>query len=296
MVSLSVPTSSLSLESQPTHFDVSPLSGWLQAIHCRALFYSSAATPPPRCVWLCIQTPLFGANLAPGASGPKPPHSCHPLLSSPPPARLAHRTHSSAPTASPQQRPSLLPQSGNAPSSPAKTDRLTGPVPAAACSSPGDHGPEEVEQQQAEGAQVLRGHGFSVPASVPVPSPRAPHSLRRRRVGSPAHQALRGRLPPGSPPRSAATASSPPPLLVHFPGVPSPRERSPQQARANRCSGHHTRPAPRSQSTQYTSPPRRRGRPVRPPNCSRSSGPIREGNVREPRRRRDPLSLGSRES
>lgn len=203
----------------------------MQPQHCTVLFSSSVEPhlPPPRCVWPCIQIPLLWTKSSCKAFRTQAPLSrathCSPLH----PAGLAHTTHSSARTASPQQRPSPLPQSGNAPSIPAKTDCLTGPVPAGACSSPGDHGPEEVQQQQAEGAQVLRGHGFSVPASVPVPSPRAPYRLRRRRVGSPAHWARRGRFTPGSPPRSGATASSPPPLPVHFPGVPSPRERSPSR-------------------------------------------------------------------
>lgn len=128
---------------------------------------------------------------------------------------------------------------------------------------------------------------------MPAPVPRTPHSLLRRRVASPAHPVLRNRLTPRSPTRSGATSSLPSPLPVHFPGVPSPGERSPPQARANRCSGHHTRPAPRGQSAQYTSPPRRRGRPVRLRNCSRTSQPMRRGNVRESRRRRNPTAPAS---
>lgn len=143
--------------------------------------------------------------------------------------------------------------------------------------------------------KVPRFCGAMVFLSEPLP-PGTPHSLRRRRVGSPAHPVLRSRLTPGSPTRSRPTATWPPPLPVHFPGVLSPGERSPRRVRANRCSGHHTRPAPLSQSAQYTSPPRRRGRPLRLQNCSRSSRPIIRGNVRESRRRRNPLSPGICES
>lgn len=121
--------------------------------------------------------------------------------------------------------------------------------------------------------------GNCLPLCRPLPR-HTLHSLRRRRVGLPDHPALRGRLTQGSPTRSGTTASLPPPLPVRFPGVPSPGERSPRQVRANRCSGRHTRPAPRSQSAQYTSPSRRCCRPVRLRNYSRSSWPIRRGNVR----------------
>lgn len=133
---------------------------------------------------------------------------------------LVRTTHSSAPPpTSPQQCPPPLPFS----LVPAKTDSRA-PCPAGVRSSPGDHGPDEVQQQQAEGAQVLGGHGFSVPASVPAFAPHTPHNLRLRSVGSPAHPALRGRRTPRSPTWSGATASLPPPLPVRFPGVPSPGE------------------------------------------------------------------------
>lgn len=137
----------------------------------------------------------------------------------------------------------------------------------------------------------MRGHGFAVPASMPAPVQHTPHlSPPPRRLASPPDRER--------PPHAGVScwvrgdASWPTLLPVHFPGVPSPGERSPRQMRANRCSGHHTRPAPRSQSAQYTSPPRRRGRPVRLRHCSRSSWPIRRCNVRESRRRRNPLSPG----
>lgn len=52
-------------------------------------------------------------------------------------------------------------------------------MPAAGSSSPGDHGPDEVQQQQAEGAQVLRGHGLSERAPAPRHSSQPPPPPRR---------------------------------------------------------------------------------------------------------------------
>lgn len=117
----------------------------------------------------------------------------------------------------------------------------------------------------------------------PCPTHASQPPSPQRRLARPS-PALRGRRRPRSPTWSGATAGGPPPQPVQFPGVPSPGREAPQPVRANRCSGHHTRPVSRSQSAPDTSPPRRRGRPIRLRHCRRSSRPIGRGNVRAPRR------------
>lgn len=97
-------------------------------------------------------------------------------LSPPRPARAA-------PPGMPLSAPAAGPRCS--PPAPPRVHPLCSPAQPRARSaspSPGDHGPDEVQQQQAEGAQVLRGHGPSVPAPVP----RSPHGFFRRRAGLPA--------------------------------------------------------------------------------------------------------------
>lgn len=139
-------------------------------------------------------------------------------------------------------------------------------------SSPGDHSPDEVQQQQAEGAQVLWSHGVPLvlPSQPPVPL---------RRLTSPSG--------PGRPPHAGVSLAGPrrqvarPFLSCHFPGAPEPAS---SQAWANRRRGHHTRPPLRSQSARYTSPPRRRGQPIRQQNGRRGRRPMERENVRGSRR------------
>lgn len=152
-----------------------------------------------------------------------------------------------------------------------------GPVPRGAPSSPGHHSTDEVQQQQAEGAQVLRGHGVAWSRTLSLPC---------RCVRRPALPAQKGRLTPGSlagQPRQLAR----PLFSCRFPGAPEPAS---SQAWANRRRGHHTRPPLRSQSARYTSPPRRRGQPIRQRNCGRGLRPMGRGDVRGSRRPKRPAT------
>lgn len=172
--------------------------------------------PPARGAWPGIQL----SPAPPGTSSSLGPPDLSPLArvthGSPlHPTSLVHTSHSPAPLSRHSNaRLLVLPAS----SQPRPTRGA--PYRAGARSSPGDHGPDEVQQQQAEGAQVLRGHGVSVPASPPAPVPHTPRCLRRRRVGSPAHRALKDRLSPGSPAGAGATQADPPPPARPLPGSP----------------------------------------------------------------------------
>ena len=186
-----LPTSSLCLASQPTHFNVSPTA------RCRLNTVSSPSptqqTPIPRCVWHCIQPSLLWANLALGLLGLSSYHPGHPptvLLSIPLawptlPTPL-HRLTTATPLSTPPvgQCPLLYPASV-----PAKTD-LMAPCPQIPIPHPAITVPMRYSSNR---QKVPRFCGAIVPLRRPRPPTllTAPAAASARQPTQPRETALR---------------------------------------------------------------------------------------------------------